>query len=181
MKRQVFLMGVMATACSLVIPAVASSPLADSVDPQVKQAMALLKQKTADLGAPSLKGTDTVSGQVVPVLRFGNTAINNNEQVVDAVRAQSGGGMTATLFARKGDNFIRVATNVPSPNVPHQRAVGTLLDPKGPVITKIRNGDVFYGRVSILGTPYISGYEPIKSASGDVIGIYYVGYKAPAP
>jgi hypothetical protein len=55
------------------------------------------------------------------------------------------------------------------------------LDPKGPVITKIRNGDVFYGRVSILGTPYITGYEPIKSASGDVIGIYYVGYKAPAP
>ena len=180
MKRQFFLMGVLATACSLVVPAIASSPSANSVDPQVKQAMALLKQTTADLGAPSLDGTDVVAGQVVPVLRFGNTAINNNEQVVDAVRAQSGGGMTATLFARKGDNFIRVSTNVPSPNDPNHRAVGTLLDPKGPVITKIRYGGVFYGLVSILGTPYITGYEPIKSASGDVIGIYYVGYKASA-
>jgi hypothetical protein len=180
MKRQVFLMGVLATACSLVVPAVASSPLADSVDPKVKQAMALLKQKTAELGTPSLQGTDTVAKQTVPVLRFGNTAINNNEQVVDAVRAQSGSGMTATLFARKGDDFVRVATNVPRANDPHHRALGTLLDPKGPVITKIRNGGVFYGLVSILGTPYITGYEPIKSGSGNVIGIYYVGYKAQA-
>lgn len=180
MKRQVFLIGALATACSLALPAVSSSPVAEAVDPQVQQAMALLKQKTAALGAPSLQGTDTVAGQVVPVLHFGKTVINNNETVVDAVRAESGGGMTATLFARKGDDFIRVSTNVPSPNDPHHRAVGTRLDPKGPVIKKIRKGNVFYGLVSILGTPYITGYEPIQSVSGDVIGIYYVGYKASA-
>jgi hypothetical protein len=29
----------------------------------------------------------------------------------------------------------------------------------------------------ILGSPYIAGYEQIKLAGGDVIGIYYVGYK----
>jgi methyl-accepting chemotaxis protein len=31
--------------------------------------------------------------------------------------------------------------------------------------------------VPILGTPYITGYEPIKDSSGAEIGIYYVGYK----
>jgi len=31
--------------------------------------------------------------------------------------------------------------------------------------------------VPILGTPYITGYEPIKDSSGAEIGVYYVGYK----
>ena len=30
---------------------------------------------------------------------------------------------------------------------------------------------------TIFGTPYITGYEPIKDGSGNVTGIYYVGYK----
>jgi hypothetical protein len=30
---------------------------------------------------------------------------------------------------------------------------------------------------TILEVPYITGYEPIKGASGKVIGICYVGYK----
>jgi len=25
--------------------------------------------------------------------------------------------------------------------------------------------------------PYTTGYEPIKDASGNIIGVYYVGYK----
>jgi hypothetical protein len=28
----------------------------------------------------------------------------------------------------------------------------------------------------ILGKPYVTGYEPIRDASSNVIGIYYVGY-----
>jgi hypothetical protein len=35
----------------------------------------------------------------------------------------------------------------------------------------------FYGEVPILGTPYMTGYEPIKDSSGAQIGVYYVGYK----
>jgi methyl-accepting chemotaxis protein len=29
----------------------------------------------------------------------------------------------------------------------------------------------------ILGKPYLTGYEPMHDAAGEVIGIYYVGYK----
>jgi methyl-accepting chemotaxis protein len=57
------------------------------------------------------------------------------------------------------------------------RAIGTILDPAGKAIAEIKQGKPFYGEVTILGTPYITGYEPMKDAGGNVIGIYYVGYK----
>jgi hypothetical protein len=40
----------------------------------------------------------------------------------------------------------------------------------------IQKGEAYYGDATILGKPYVTGYEPIKDASGNVIGIYYVGY-----
>ena len=82
MKRKTFLIGSLAAVCSLALPGLASSPGGDWVDPQVKLAMALLRQKTAALGVPSLQGADTVAGQVVPVLRFGTTTINNKPQTL---------------------------------------------------------------------------------------------------
>ena len=57
------------------------------------------------------------------------------------------------------------------------RALGTILDPKGKAIVNINKGEAFYGEVDILGKPYVTGYDPIKDASGKVIGIWYVGYK----
>jgi hypothetical protein len=55
------------------------------------------------------------------------------------------------------------------------RAIGTIL--VGPALESIKAGKSYYGEVPILGTPYITGYEPIKDSSGDEIGIYHVGYK----
>ena len=183
MKRKTFLIGALAGAFIMALPGLTSRLTSgpgggDREEPQVKRAMALLRQKTAALGTPSLKGTDTVAGQVVPALRFGTTTLNNNKSVVNTVRAESGGWMTATLFARQGQDFIRVATNVPNANCA-THALGTRLDPSGPVIEKIRNGEPYYGLAPILGTQYITGYEPIKSATGEVIGIYYVGFTTP--
>ncbi|HEY1109996.1 MAG TPA: ATP-binding protein, partial [Opitutaceae bacterium] len=51
-----------------------------------------------------------------------------------------------------------------------------VLDPSGPAIAAIRKGEAYYGVVDILGRSYISGYDPIRDAQGEVIGIYYVGY-----
>jgi hypothetical protein len=55
------------------------------------------------------------------------------------------------------------------------RAVGTVL--AGPALESIKAGKAHYGEVPILGTPYMTGYEPIKDSSGAQIGVYYVGYK----
>jgi hypothetical protein len=55
------------------------------------------------------------------------------------------------------------------------RGLGTILT--GAPLESIKAGNAYYGKVSFLGTPYVSGYEPIKDASGTTIGVYFVGYK----
>jgi hypothetical protein len=91
---------------------------------------------------------------------------------VDAIAKEQGG--VVTLFAKSGDDFIRVATNVKKED--GSRAIGTVLDPKGPVIAVIRKGEAYYGDANILGKPYVTGYEPIRDGANNVIGIYFVGY-----
>jgi Single cache domain 3 len=41
----------------------------------------------------------------------------------------------------------------------------------------VMGAKAYYGEVPILGTPHITGYEPIKDGSGAQIGVYYMGYK----
>lgn len=129
---------------------------------KVKAAMATLKQETAKLGKPKIEGD---------VLFFGTSKINDDFAVVDAIKEKHGG--TATLFVKKDANFVRVSTNVVRDG---KRAVGTILDPAGPAIAAIRQGQPYYGLVDILGKIYDTGYEPIRNDAGEVIGIYYVGY-----
>ena len=64
----------------------------------------------------------------------------------------------------------------PAQHCDGSRAIGTILDPKGKVIVNIRDDKPFYGETTILGKPYITGYDPIHDAANKVIGIYYVGY-----
>jgi hypothetical protein len=151
----------MVLALSVLLPLVAAPVLAADAS-KVKDAMQSLKEATAVLGKPKLDGED---------LYFGTTKINGDFTVVDAIKAKHGG--TATLFAKKGTSYVRVSTNVMRDN---QRAIGSVLDPSGPAYAAIKQGTAFYGMVDILGKIYDTGYEPIKTESGDVIGIYYVGY-----
>jgi hypothetical protein len=155
-----------------VVPAAGSA----QADPRVAASMASLQAMAAKLGAPRLAGSEPVGGRDAPGLYFGAVKINNNFDIVDAVSKQDGKGMTATLFARSGDEFIRVSTNVPKPDG-SGRAIGTVLDPAGKAIAQIRQGKPFYGEVLILGAPYITGYVPMMDTGGNLIGIYYVGYK----
>ncbi len=129
---------------------------------KVKSAIADLQASANKIGAPKIEGED---------LFFGSAKVNGNFDIVDGLKARHGG--TATLFVRKGDAFIRVSTNVMRDG---KRAVGTQLDPNGPAIAAIRKGTGYYGVVDILGKLFDTAYEPIRSAKGDVIGIYYVGY-----
>ena len=129
---------------------------------------------TAKLGAPKVDGREAVGGRDAPALYFGATKMNNNIDVVDAIGKEDSKGMTATLFVKEGDEYIRVATSVPKPDG-SGRAIGTVL--AGPALEAIKQGKAYYGDVPILGVPYTTGYEPIKDGSGNAIGIYYVGYK----
>ncbi len=128
----------------------------------VKKAMAEMKSKAAQMGAPKQEGAQ---------LFFGSAKMNGNYELVDALKKAH--NCTATLFVKKGDGFVRISTNVMKDS---NRAIGTVLDPNGPAIAAIRQGKAFYGVVDILGKKYDTGYEPIKNAGGDIIGIYYIGY-----
>jgi hypothetical protein len=138
----------------------------------VQAAMQVLKSKAAALGAPSIKGEEAVAGKTVPAIYFGHSKMNNNFDLVDEVQKEKGG--TATIFVKSGNDFVRVATNVKKDD--GSRAIGTVLDPKGKAFAAISKGESFYGEVPILGKPYITGYEPIRDANNQIIGIYYVGY-----
>jgi diguanylate cyclase (GGDEF)-like protein/PAS domain S-box-containing protein len=143
------------------------------VGERVTSSMALLKETSQEKGEPSLIGTTTLSDEEIPSLFFGFESETEQTALVDGViRIGSG---TATIFVKKNEDFVRIATNVR--NNLHQRVVGTRLDPKGKAIGFLRTGKPFYGVVDILGEPYISGYEPIQNSQGEIIGAWYVGYK----
>ncbi|MGH1572753.1 Cache 3/Cache 2 fusion domain-containing protein [Methylobacterium sp. P31] len=170
MKTPLLTLSLLAALAGVAVPMsarVAAGPAED-----VQTAMQRLKAKTAELGAPSVKGEDSVAGKAVPALYFGQTKMNNNFAVVDAVQKDVGG--TATLFVKSGGEFVRVATNVKKDD--GSRAIGTVLDPKGKAFAAITKGEAYFGDADILGKPYKTGYEPIRDASSGVIGIYYVGY-----
>ena len=97
--------------------------------------------------------------------------LNGNFAQVDAF-AQSSGGV-ATVFVRKGDDFERIATSLK--NEKGERAMGTLLDRKGPAYARMLAGETYVGRATLFGKPYMSRYEPIR-ANGQVIGILYIGF-----
>ena len=143
------------------------------VSEQVYASMRLLKERGLLLGTPEIVGTTRVGGRVVPRLLLGELPQSNRFDLVDGVTDILSG--TATLFVKSGDDFVRIATNVRQEN--GERAVGTLLDPEGKAIAALRDGRSFHGEVDILGTPYITRYEPMRDLRGKVIGAWYVGYK----
>ncbi len=175
MHRKSFLAGIiLAVGCFIAMSIAMPSAAYAQKDPRVEKSMKDLIDGAAKLGAPKVEGREAVGGTDAPALYFGSTKINNNFTLVDAVAKADGKGMTATLFVKSGDDFVRVATNVPKPD--GSRAIGTKLDSKA--LDNIKKGEAFYGEVPLQGKQYITGYEPIK-VGGNVIGIYYVGYVKP--
>ena len=174
MHRKSRLVGILVATCFATVTLLMPSLGRAQADPRVQKSMELLKSMTAKLGAPKADGKEAVGGKDAPALYFGATKMNINFDVVDAIGKEDGKGMTATLFVKGGDEYIRVATSVPKPDG-SGRAIGTVL--AGPALEAIKQGKAYYGEVPILGVPYITGYEPIKDSSGNAIGIYYVGYK----
>ena len=155
---------------------------ANAQDVRTAASMAALKEKTAKLGEPKIEGPEAVGSKSVPVLYFGSTKMNDNFTLVDEVAEEGGPGMMVTLFVTAGHQleqhaplkeYVRIATTVRLPD--GRRAVGTVLG--SPALDSIKAGYPYFGEVEVLGTAYITRYEPIKDASGETIGAYFVGYK----
>lgn len=154
--------------CFVCIPMVLVSGIRAEADvfDTIREAMASLKAETGKLGEPKAEGG---------VLSFGSTRMNDNYQIVDDIKAKY--NCTATLFVREGKGFVRVSTNVMKDG---KRAVGTPLDPQGPAIASINEDASYYGIADILGAQYSTGYEPMKNAAGETVGVYYIGFAVEA-
>jgi len=143
---------------------------AQAATPQETQAA--LDARLAKIGEARLEGTEKAGDQMVPGLYFGARKINGNYDVVDEIKKST--GATATVFVKHGDDFIRVSTNVLTPE--GKRGVGTALA-KAKAYEIVSKGGQFCGPVDVLGTPFDACYNAIKDKSGKVIGASYIGYK----
>jgi len=126
----------------------------------VKTSMSDVQAAAAKLGAPKVQGND---------LYFGDTKVSSD--LVDAIVKAHGG--VATIFVKSGDNYVRAATTVKKED--GSSAVGTTLTADSPALAKLNNGEPYYGDATVFGKTYDAGYEPIKDASGAVIGAFFVG------
>ncbi len=124
----------------------------------------LLEQKLADEGGPGAFFS-VQDGK----LHLGTHAIGADDPAVDRVKDVLGG--TATVFL--GDT--RVATNVMTAT--GSRAIGTKLGQGPAYAAVIGQGKGYRGEADILGTTYMTRYEPIRDIDGQAIGILYVGVK----
>ncbi len=112
-----------------------------------------------------------VKGKPTPTLRLDGKAINLDFDLVD--RFTEATNAVATVFAKTGDDFIRVTTSLKTDK--GERAIGTLLDRAHPGYKAVLEGSTFIGFANLFGRQYITQYDPMRDAAGKVIGISFVG------
>jgi len=113
----------------------------------------------------------TINGQNVPLLKGGDTELHENNTTPDDFLNRT--GAISTLFVRNGDDFVRVATSLRKEN--GDRAIGTVLDHASPAWAVVTKGEVYRGLALLFGKRYITQYQPVKDAGGQVIAIIFVG------
>jgi len=107
----------------------------------------------------------------VGTLSAGGVTLNDDFDLVDRFSADTGG--VATVFARKGEDFVRVATSLRNPQ--GERVMYTALDHAHPAYALVRTGQSYTGRATLFGKPYMTHYEPVRDQGGAVVGILFVG------
>ncbi len=141
---------------------------------QKRRLRAAVRQINAGLnGRFSLDATGRmdVQGREVATLRCGSRVLNLDFDLADGFTRQT--GMLVTVFAREGDDFIRVTTSVRKPD--GERAVGTPLDRSQTAYSDALQGRAHTGYAIVFGKQLLAHYAPILDAGGQVIGVVFVG------
>jgi methyl-accepting chemotaxis protein len=104
-------------------------------------------------------------------LRSYGALVNEDYGSVDKFASETGG--IASVFARDGDDFIRITTSVK--NDEGERQQGTPLGKDDPAYAAVSQGEPYTGVTTVGGKPYMSHYLPTKDASGKVVGLLFIG------
>ena len=142
-----------------------------SVNSQVERFSNMFNNAFTEKFSLDTSRTVQIGDKATPVLRNGTTDLNLDFSIPDRFTAQT--GVTATIFAKTGDDFVRISTSVKKEN--GERAVGTLLDRAHPGYAALRIDKSYSGIATLFGKQYITKYTPIKDAAGQLIGVLYVG------
>ena len=100
------------------------------------------------------------------------TSLKDNFTAVDKFNQSTGG--VATVFSRKGDDFIRLTTSLKKEN--GDRAHGTMLGKAHPAFAGLMADKPYVGRAMLFGKPYMTRYEPVHDAGGKVVGALFIGF-----
>ena len=142
-----------------------------ALDAEVDRSMSLFASFLPGEFALDPTQTVDINGKATPTFKVGDHVLNLDFSIPDQFLARS--GAIATVFARSGDDFVRVTTSLKKQD--GSRAIGTLLDRKGPAYEPILGGRSFAGLAQLFGKQYITEYRPITDAGGKVIGALFVG------
>ncbi|WP_175751466.1 methyl-accepting chemotaxis protein [Burkholderia ambifaria] len=115
--------------------------------------------------------TVDIGGVPAPTLFAGSQPLDLDYAIPDQFLKKS--GAIATIFARDGDDFVRITTSLKKQD--GARAVGTKLDRAGPAYAPLVAGRSYTGLAKLFGRPYITQYKPVTDATGRVIGALFVG------
>ena len=118
-----------------------------------------------------------INGVATPTIKAGDKPLNLDFSIPDQFLQRS--GAIATIFARSGDDFVRVTTSLKKQD--GSRAIGTLLDRKGPAYALLLAGKPYVGLATLFGKRYITEYRPVTDTSGRVIGALFVGVDVGPP
>jgi methyl-accepting chemotaxis protein len=114
--------------------------------------------------------TVLVDGVETPELVTGGRVLNLDPVAVDDFRDVT--GSVATVFARKGDDFVRITTSLLKQD--GARAVGTLLGQKHPAWRRLLDGRDYTGKAVLFGRDYVTRYVPIREGN-ETIGALFIG------
>lgn len=117
-----------------------------------------------------------IGDKQAPVLYLNGKAITGSNALVDQF-AQSTGGV-ATVFAKVGDDFLRVSTSLKKEN--GERAIGTFLDRQGAAYKQVSLGNTYAGEATLFGKRYMTQYVPVKGSSGQIEAVLFVGFQIDA-
>ena len=115
--------------------------------------------------------TIDVVGKSTPALKNGETDLNLDFAIPDKFTTTS--GVPATIFVKSGSDFVRISTSLKKEN--GDRAIGTALDRAHPAYARLMAGQSYSGIAALFGKDFITSYDPIRDAAGNVIGVLFVG------
>ena len=115
--------------------------------------------------------TVAIGDKQTPAVIAGTVIVNMNTEIVDNFTKVT--GAVCTVFARSGDDFVRVSTSLKKED--GSRAIGSALDRAHPAYQGLLKGEEFIGKAALFGKDYMTKYLPVKDGGGKVIAALFIG------